>query len=63
MLHGFMITDGTVYYQSKLIQSPEYLNNKDPGKTLKTITWGTGLGIGFRETNRSLWRCSSSGFP
>jgi beta,beta-carotene 9',10'-dioxygenase len=41
MLHGFMIADGTVYYQSKLIQSPEYLNNKDPGSTLKTITWGT----------------------
>ena len=42
MLHGFMIADGTVYYQSKLIQSPEYLNNKESRQgTLKTITWGT----------------------
>ena len=41
MLHGFMITDGTVYYQSKLIQSQEYLNNKEPGKKLEKITWGT----------------------
>lgn len=41
MLHGFMITNGTVYYQSKFIKSQEYLNNKEPGKGLTTITWGT----------------------
>ena len=28
MLHGFTITGGTVFYQSKFIRSEEYLNEK-----------------------------------
>lgn len=41
VLHGFMITDGTIYYQSKFIQSEEYLNSKESGKVQNTSTWGT----------------------
>ncbi|MEK7152768.1 MAG: carotenoid oxygenase family protein, partial [Patescibacteria group bacterium] len=41
MLHGFTLADGTAYYQSKFIQSQEYLNSKESGKVQKTITWGT----------------------
>ncbi len=41
MLHGFMITNSTIYYQSKFTQSEEYLNSKESGKVENTITWGT----------------------
>ena len=41
MLHGFTLADGMAYYQSKFIQSQEYLNSKESGKVEKTITWGT----------------------
>jgi beta,beta-carotene 9',10'-dioxygenase len=41
MLHGFLIADGTIYYQSKFIKSEEYLNARESGKVQNTITWGT----------------------
>jgi beta,beta-carotene 9',10'-dioxygenase len=41
MLHGFTITGGTVFYQSKFIRSEEYLNSKESGKVQNTLTWGT----------------------
>ena len=38
MLHGFMIANGTIYYQSKFTQSEEYLNSKEACKLENTIT-------------------------
>ncbi|HKU18011.1 MAG TPA: carotenoid oxygenase family protein [Candidatus Saccharimonadales bacterium] len=40
MLHGFTISNGEVYYQSKFIESPEYMNDQAKGK-VETVTWGT----------------------
>lgn len=40
MLHGFTVSDGKAYYQSKFIESPEYLNDHAKGK-VQTVTWGT----------------------
>jgi carotenoid cleavage dioxygenase-like enzyme len=40
MLHGFTIEEGNVFYQSKFINSPEYVEDQKEG-AVKTVTWGT----------------------
>lgn len=40
MLHGFLFKDGEVYYQSKYIESDEYINATQSGK-VATVAWGT----------------------
>jgi beta,beta-carotene 9',10'-dioxygenase len=56
MLHGFFIRGGEVYYQSKYIQSQEYLRATSSG-TVQTVAWGTAS-----DPCRSIFRRFMSNF-
>ena len=56
MLHGFLIQNGEVYYQSKYIESDEYLNARSSGK-VPTVAWGTAS-----DPCRSLFRRFQANF-